>query len=188
MAPLIEIARALFGVWRIVHLDRRALGFFDLSAEGALRSFTAAALVAPLFAILTALRFDGTATAASPGRYTLVEAISYVIAWTLYPAIMESLTRSIGCRARFPAYLCVYNWTMVLQNTLVMVLALLGNLRLLPVDVVVILGFAVLAFTVGLLWFIARLTLGVPSLTAVGFVFLDLLISILISSTADALK
>ncbi|MCU0838400.1 MAG: hypothetical protein MUE49_06725 [Rhodospirillales bacterium] len=185
---MIEIARALFGVWRIVHFDRRALGFFDLSTAGALRSFTAAVLVAPIFATLTALRFDSTATTASPGRYTLVEAISYVIAWTMYPVIMESLTRSLGCRARFPAYLCVYNWTMVLQNTVVMVLALLGTLRLLPADAVAILGFAVLAITAGLLWFIARLTLGVPSWTAVGFVFLDLLVSVLISSTSDMLQ
>lgn len=187
MAPFAEIVRALFGVWRLVHLDRRAFAFFDLTVEGAFRSFTAALIVAPFVAVLAALRFEGAAGGVSPGRYVLIEVIAYVISWTLYPLIAERLTRAAGCRARYPAYLCVYNWAMVLQNTLVISVALLDALQILPANLLALLGLAALALTAVLLWFIARVALGVPPLTAIGFVVLDILISILVNGTADAL-
>lgn len=186
MAPLAEIVRALYGVWRILHFDRGALAFFDLSVGGAIRSFTAAAIIAPFYAVLTALRFELVATGTSAGRYVLVQAIAYVLSWVFYPVVIEALTRQLSCRDRFPAYLCVYNWTMVLQNGLVIVLALLNQLGLLPVALAGLLGFGVLVLTGALLWFIARVVLAVPPLTAFGFIVLDFLISILITTAADA--
>jgi hypothetical protein len=187
MASLLEILRALYGVWRLAHLDRRAFACFDLSAEGALRSFTAAAIVAPFYAVLTALRFDDLTGIVTPGHYVFVEAITYVISWVLYPVIVEALTRAVGCRDRFPAYLCVYNWTMILQNGIVIGLAMLGQLEIFSGDVLGFLGLVTLALTAGLLWYLARTALGVPPSTAVGFVILDILISVLVNGIADAL-
>lgn len=187
MASLVEIARALYGVWRVLRFDRSAFGFFDLSPAGALRSFTAAAVVAPLYAMLMALRYEVAAGDASPGRYLLVQAIAYVIAWTLYPVLVESLSWFLGCRPRFPGYLCVYNWMMVLQNGVIITLAVLGDIRLLPDPILGLLGFFALVLTAGYLWYLARALLAVSGLTAAGLVVLDIVISVLINGTAEGL-
>ncbi len=182
-----ELFSALYGVWRIAHFDRRAGAYFNTSREGAIRSFFAAVLVAPMFAAMVALRYDDAAVSASPGTYVLVETIAYVVSWTLYPVVVETMTRLLGVRERFLAYLCVYNWAMVLQNGVIITLAIIANLAILPAGAGQLLALVALVFTAALLWFVARLGLGVPGSNAAGLVFLDILLSIAVNGIADSM-
>ena len=194
MLSLRELSFALFGVWRLAHLDPRGLAFFDLSESGARRSFSAAALMAPLYGLTLFVAFHRRGTdaeavraAVDPLRYTIVEAIAYSMSWTAYPVILEWLSRRLGCRARFVAYLTIYNWSMVLQNSVVLLFSLLVLSRIVPADAAQLLWMVLFGFVLAFLWFLARIGLAVSALNAAGLVMLDVLTSALIDNVASAL-
>jgi len=45
-----EALLSLYGAWRLALLDKRGLELFDKTPAGAIRSFSAALLVAPMYA------------------------------------------------------------------------------------------------------------------------------------------
>lgn len=187
MPGFAEIAGALYGVWRLLHGDARAAVYFNTSVEGAWRSFFAAVLVAPLYAMLVALRYADVAAAVTPLRYVTVETIAYVTSWVFYPVVVEALSRRMGCRQRFPAYLCIYNWSMLVQNGAIIILAILGTFNVITGQIGDLIGVIVFAVLTVFLWFIARVGLGVSGMTAGGMVLLDILLSVLVSGTAQSL-
>ncbi len=46
-----EAIVSLYGAWRLARLDRRGFEVFDQTPAGAIRSFFAAVLVAPMYAL-----------------------------------------------------------------------------------------------------------------------------------------
>lgn len=187
-----ELLLSLMGVWRLARFDPSGHQFFDRTQQGAARSFFAAVLMAPLYALTLIVAFrsgnSGEATetaraAADPLRYALAEGIAYAISWTAYPVAVEWLSHRLNCRDRFFSWLVAYNWTMVLQNSMVMLFSLLTLSRLLPDDLLRLLWVAVFGVTLAWLWFIARTALVVSPGTAVGLVMLDVLVSAAIDGT-----
>ena len=55
MPSLAEVARAIYGAWRLMLFDADGMTFFDLSTGGFWRSFFAAVVVAPLYAVLVVI-------------------------------------------------------------------------------------------------------------------------------------
>ena len=128
-----ELAASVYGAYRLARLDPNGLRFFDASPAGARRSFYAAAIVAPFYALMLAV--GAPEPASDTLRFSLVEGIAYVLSWVAYPVIVEWLTRLLGCRERFESYLAAYNWSVVLQNAAVFPVAMLTGLGLLPPQV-----------------------------------------------------
>lgn len=56
MPKFSEIATALYGAYRLARLDPQGMQYFDLSIGGFWRSFFAAVLMAPFFALLILLQ------------------------------------------------------------------------------------------------------------------------------------
>lgn len=181
-----EAIVSLYGAWRLARLDPQGFDLFDKSPAGALRSFYAAVLVAPMFALVVTML--PTARAGSGGlRWVTVEALAYVISWLAYPVVAEQLTRSLGCRERFEGYLCAYNWSMVLQNAALLPLVGLTAMEVLPGELMQLLWLVAIVAIMSWLWFIARTTLKVSAFTAAGLVLLDELMSLLIDGIASGL-
>lgn len=175
---------ALAGIWRLLRFDDRGFAYFEPSAEAAARSFFAAVLLAPLYAITLTLAFrggtigvDATPVHVGPLRFALVEGIAYVISWTAYPLIVEWLTRRLNCREQFAGYLTVYNWSMVPQNSAVLLFSLLLMSHVIPAALLQVLWIALFMYMLVFLSFIARKTLAVSPLTAAGLVLLDISLS-----------
>jgi hypothetical protein len=182
-----EAVVSLYGAWRLAHLDRRGFELFDKTPAGAMRSFYAAVLVAPIYALVLAMAPVERAGAGGP-RWLLVEAIAYVISWLAYPLVVEQLTRSMGCRALFEGYLSAYNWSMVLQNAALLPLVLLTATNVVPEEILQLLWLAAIVAIMAWLWFIARTALDVGAFTAAGLVLLDELLSFMIDSIAGGLS
>jgi hypothetical protein len=182
-----EVVVSLYGAWRLARLDPRGLGFFDATSEGALRSFFAAVLVAPLYVVMLAVVLPGDAPG-GPLRVFLAESIGYVTTWTAYPVIVEGLSRILGCRPRFEGYLAAYNWSMVLQHALIVPISILVGLGLLPLELGQFLWMVAFSLILAYLWFIARTGLALPPLTAAGLVLLDVLLSALIDGIAAGMS
>jgi hypothetical protein len=182
-----EIWLSLYGAWRLAWRDAAGIGFFDASQDGVARSFFAAVLVAPAYALMLALRFAATPAAPDPLRFALAESIAYVLSWIAFPLAMVSLTRAVGRFDRWPLFVAACNWSLVVQNALILPIAVASSAGLLPPAIGGLLWLPLLAFLIAYAWFIARTALDVPASTAFAIVGLDFLLSFLIDATADAL-
>jgi hypothetical protein len=181
-----ELVASLYGAYRLARFDPRGLGFFDTSPAGARRSFFAAAIVAPFYALMLVVGGpDGGDV--DPLRFGVVEGIAYVLSWVAYPVLVEWLTRLLGCRERFETYLVAYNWSMVLQNAVVFPITMLAGLGVLPLQVGQLPWLGVFLLILLYVGFIARTALEVPPATAAGLVLLDVLLSALIDGVAGGL-
>ncbi len=187
MPTLQETVKSIYGAYRLARLDAAGMSYFDTSVAGFWQSFFAAVIIAPFYALLLAIRFPIIAADADPTRFVLTESIAYVVSWTAYPLVMASLTRMLGCWDRFPSYIVAYNWSMVLQIALVLVVALLSTTGIVPKEAGQFLSLVIYVMVLAYIWFIAKAALGVPALTAGGIVTLDLALSYFINHFADRL-
>lgn len=176
-----EIVASLYGSWRLARFDRTGMAYFDKTVEGFWRSFFAAILVAPLYAVMLGVRYAAAGEPGDPMRYGLVEALSYLVSWFAYPVVMLSLTEALDCRDRFVGYMVAYNWALVLQNLVLVPVAMLGALSVFSSDLATLIWLVAVIAVLVYLWFIARAGLAVPPLTAVGIISVDVLLSLLIS-------
>ncbi|MDA0675530.1 MAG: hypothetical protein O3A88_04095 [Proteobacteria bacterium] len=121
-----EILAAHYGATRLARFDAQGLRAFNPTVEGFWRSFWAAALVAPFYAILLAFHFATMADPVHPVRFALVEAVTYVIAWLAFPVAMVGVSRWLGRWDAYVGYIVAYNWAAVVQNAIYLPLAMLA--------------------------------------------------------------
>jgi len=187
MPTLHEIVTSLYGACRLARFDPNGMSYFDTSVEGVWRSFFAAVLIAPFYAVLLAIRFPLDGGDIDPMQFTLAEGVAYVMSWVAYPVVMVTLTQVMGCWERFPAYIAAYNWSMVLQNALFLPIGILGATGAISADAASFLWLVALVAVLVYIWFIARTALDLPPFTCAGIVILDIALSFLISAMADGL-
>ncbi len=75
-----EISASLYGAIRLAQFDSGGLRFFNTTVAGFRRSFVAAGLVAPLFAVLLFVRYLTQPNPPDAFRYAAIESIAYAIA------------------------------------------------------------------------------------------------------------
>ncbi|MCW8971022.1 MAG: hypothetical protein OQK23_07180, partial [Rhodospirillales bacterium] len=120
-----EIARAVYGAYRLARSDPAGMDYFDKTPDGFWRSFTAAFLLAPFYALLIAIDYSDLDAAVDPWRYGLVQTIGYATAWVAFPFAMLALSRIIDREKQFVGYICAYNWSAIIQNTVILPVAFL---------------------------------------------------------------
>jgi hypothetical protein len=160
------------------------MGNFNLSVEGFWRSFFAAVLVAPGYALLVMQDLTGRAEAVSSAWALLVETLAYVIGWAAFPLAAIVATQLLGLSRNYAAMIIAANWAAVLQIGFFLLAVGLGFL-LPPLA-----GFIVTLATVAILsyqWFVFRTALDTTGGIAIALVLLDLLLNSAVSLTADSL-
>lgn len=181
MITVRDIAYGLFGAWRLAKLDPSGIRYFGDSMVDFWRSFFAAVLAAPAFAILIMLRLSDMPIQSGPWRIFLVEAIAYVIGWVLFPLVMVRIVQMIDKERNFVRYIVAYNWAVVLQITLSFIVAGIVTLDLMPSTLTQVLSaltdIAILIYQ----WFIARIALEIGGVGAAFIVVIDLIISVLLT-------
>ena len=171
-----EASAGLYGAYRLARMDPGGMRFFDASVEGFWHSFYAALIVAPPYALLLLIKFAVEPDPPNTIIYLVVNAISYVIAWVAFPLVMFYLCGLFDRQSHFVRYIVAYNWAAVLQNCLVLPIAIAERLGLLPP----VLGFLSMIVVLVYAGFIARVALDVPWLTVAGIVMLDWLLGIIL--------
>lgn len=187
MPSLREVASSLFGAWRLALMDAKGMEYFDRSVAGAIRSFSAAVIVAPAYLVLVLMRLGEDAGNVSLGNFLLVESIAYVISWTAYPLIMDDMSRILDCNPRYPAFLSAYNWSAVLQMLVYLPAVALSESGILMPAFGDTLVFAATLVVLTYQWFVTRTALDVSGFIAAGLVILDLVLSVFISGAADGM-
>ncbi len=180
-----EIGRSLAGALRLARLDAAGMGEFNLTIEGFWRSFFAAAIVAPGYALLVAQKLVAWPGYVDPALAVLIEAGAYVLSWVAFPLAAVFLTTMLGLSRHYVPLIVAANWAEVLQFAVFLVMSVL-TLALPPglrgPVVVAVIG-AILFYE----WFVARTALATTGGVAAGIVLVDLLLGIGINVLADRL-
>ena len=110
-----EVVYSIFGAYRLAMLDKTGLNYLDRSPEGAIRSFNAALIVLPAYAVLVVLRLWDVLPDVSLLRFVTVEGLAYVISWTAFPLAMFHISGLLDRSERYFDFLSAYNWSSVIQ-------------------------------------------------------------------------
>lgn len=182
-----ELFAGLYGALRLARGDGSGMRYFNATLDGFWRSFWAAALVAPMFALLLWIRYIVDGLAVAPLRFALIEALAYVVAWTLFPLIIFYLVQVIERERQYFGFMVAYNWATVWQNLVYLPIAMVSELGWLPFQAASALSLAVLVGVFVYTWFIARTALAITALAAGGIVAVDFLVSILLNLVTEGL-
>jgi hypothetical protein len=178
-----EVLSALYGAYRLARFDASGMTYFCLTVEGFWRSFFAAALVAPAYAILVGMHASAGAEDLNVALLFLAEGLSYVLAWCAFPIAALVLTRLLGLDRNYVALIVAHNWSAVLQAAAFLAVLLLG--LVLP-DVP---GRWLATLTTGALlvyqWFVIRSALQTSGGVALMLLLVDLVITSMISAGTD---
>ncbi|MGQ9365582.1 hypothetical protein [Azospirillum sp. ST 5-10] len=182
-----DIAYSVVGAFRLARFDATGHECFDRSPEGAAKSFYAALLVLPAYAVLLVLRLWEEMQTAPTLQFVAVEAVAYVISWTAFPVAMISVSAMLDRADRYPGFVCAYNWSSVVQMSVYLPAVLLAESALLPPGIAEGLVFGVMMAMLTYQWFVMRTALDIAGATAAALVLLDLFLSALITDYADGL-
>lgn len=184
---LSEVLKALYGAYRLARFDAGGMTYFDTSIDGFWKSFFAGAIVAPLYLFFLLLRYQSGAIDAPFYRYISIEAIAYVIAWVVFPLVMVSVAKFLDREKKYLGYIVAYNWAAVWQNVVFLPIAILIVTGVLPLQTGSALELIVLIMVLFYVWFITRIALDVPGMTAAPLVALDLILGILVNGYAESM-
>lgn len=180
MISQLEVLRSLFGAWRLARLDTGGMSYFERTPEGALRSFTAALLVLPLFIAYQADLLPGEIERHGFATAITVEGLFYVIQWTLFPVLMATILAVFGLPGKYIDFLVAYNWSNVIQALFYLPPLLLHWLTPAPAQLIDAGAFAALALALAYSWYVIRTATGLGGSVVVGLVVLYLVLSIVI--------
>jgi hypothetical protein len=193
VTSLNEITNGMTGAWRIVKREDSARECFDLSADGALRSFTGLALSIPvLFFTASALwqiaqAEPGITLETSLGAFIAVEVAATLIYWAMFLSAMLRIARVLDLGANFTAYLITYNWGVLLTSAAFALPLIPFSLGLLPGVGAMLLSLPALALLGWYRWQIARTVLGAEAGPAAAILAFDLVLSLTIDQMLGAL-
>lgn len=189
MISLAEIVYAIQGSLRLARFDRSGLDWFEFSERGFWRSFWAAVLSWPMFAIYVRANWARAhaldATDIGFGTALLGQSLSYALAWALFPVVVMPLVKLFGLSARYVPYIVVRNWTSLVQTTVVTIAVAIGTL--VPPAAADMLLMWVLIAVIVYEWFITRASLDTTGLNAAGFVFFSLIFSLILGRVATVI-
>ena len=188
MSLAAEATLSLYGAFRLARFDPQGMRCFNTAPSGFWRSFSAAVIVAPFYALLLATAYPALEESPDPVRFALAEGIAYVVAWVAYPLIMARLTRQLGRFDRFIGYIVAYNWAAVLQNALFIPINMLWITGTLQTNIGFLLWVTAFSLILAYLWFIARTALAVAPMTAASIVGIDIMLNLIISTVAHGMR
>jgi hypothetical protein len=175
-----EIVYGIYGAWRLARLDRGAMSYFDRTREGFWKSFFAALIVAPGFAIIITYELAQAEIGSGALRLILVETLAYGLGWVAFPVVVHQICEAIGKREAYIGYIVAFNWSKVIQMAVFLPAIGLIALGVLPGDSGSLLRWIVSIMILFYQWFVTRTALAVTAAGAVGFVVLDFVIDLII--------
>jgi hypothetical protein len=175
-----EISFGVFGAWRLFRLDPKGMTYFDTSLEGFWKSFFAAVLVAPAYAIILAIELSDAETIAHPASIVIIQTLAYVISWLAFPLASFYVIQKMGRASRFVGYIVAFNWSSVIQLAIFLPFSLLAVSGVLPDPITNLIGLAAFIVIMGYKWFITRTALDITGPPAVGLVLLSVVIDLIV--------
>lgn len=125
---LSEIAANARHAWRLFLRDPAGAKQFGATPEDFWKSFFAAVVVLPGFALLLALTPNPARLAAPLPRLIPIELIAYTIGWCVWPLVVAPLSRWFNFEKHYIRYIVAYNWASIPQVSLMLFIVIIGQL------------------------------------------------------------
>jgi hypothetical protein len=179
MPGLNEIARSVYGAWRLAHFDQSGMYSFNLSIEGFWRSFFAMVLS---FGFLIVRDLLSAPPEPVPEGEPLIElslaagTFAFVLDWVLYPVVMAVVTRLMGIDANYVPFIIAHNWSKFFGQTVLAFAAMIATFLLgmgAPFLVLLLVGVYFVY-----MWFVTKTALLIPGSTAAALVILGFLLTV----------
>lgn len=171
MISFAEFEIALRGLLRLARFDAGFAGFFDLSRDGARRSFRLALPLLPVYLLLIHLNSPWPPTV-DMARVVIAELIGYALMWTLFPLLLLYMARVFPFGPRVFGAVAVYNWLSVLSLGIQIPISIATYLGLDP-QLADWLGHGVDIFVVACEFFLFKRLLEVAFEAALGLAVVD---------------
>ncbi|MDA1099404.1 MAG: hypothetical protein O2967_10520 [Proteobacteria bacterium] len=191
---LLEARRSIHGAWRIARLDPDALAYFNVTADGFWRSFSALILVMPVyigFLILSHSQQSGPELPAGPVNsmawHVAVKVVAFVASWLIFPLIMVAISRLLDLTQNYAQYIIVWNWSNVLEMAVTLPAVMLFLSGALPGQSAAMI---LMAAHITLLFYgylVVRTGLLCKPVTGIGIVVFNFLLSLLFNGLAAQL-
>jgi hypothetical protein len=184
-----EISRGIFGAWLFARFNANGMTHFDNTVEAFWRSFWAAAIVLPAYAVLLTLRYSGDTIGVGTGTALFVHSVAYVIDWMAFPFLMFYVAPMFNRDQWYCRYIVAYNWSSVLQVTLMLIIGLTAASGFVPPATGYWATAIALIFVLAYKGFIAHVALQATRTGAAGIVFMDFCLSLMLEGwSAKLLK
>jgi hypothetical protein len=168
-----ELAGALYGLGLLLRFDGRAWEFFDKSLRGFWLSYTAALIVAPFHFTHMALAYQQTPDGLGPVSYGIVQVLTYILTWTLFPFAMMYVSQILGRGGRYFWQMVPYNWFQLPVALSLAAAGLLNDVGVIPLDAYRLVSLVAMLIVAVYTTFIGAVGLRIPIGTAMSLVVLD---------------
>ena len=175
-----DIVYGIYGAFRLARLDPGAMSYFDRTNEGFWKSFFAAVIVAPGFAVVIGYELAQAEIESGALRMFLVESLAYLLGWIAFPVIVHQICEAIGKREQYIGYIVAFNWSKVIQMAVFLPAIGLIALGAMPAGSDSLLRWIISIAILFYEWFVTRTALTVTAAGAVGFVVLDFVIDLIV--------
>ncbi|MFN3131117.1 hypothetical protein [Roseibium sp.] len=189
-----ELRAAWEGSWLLLRSDPQGMSYFDLSLQGFWRSFQVIFLLAPVFLVSAMaekkLLISENVIVAElfpSDTYWFAQFMSLGIDWVTLPLILALIAGPIGISRQYVPFIVVRNWTSILASMPYLAIALLYLTGIIPSGIMVLLSFTCLIVVLWYRFLIARIALQASVSMAIGIVFLDILLSLVIGELTGRL-
>jgi hypothetical protein len=182
-----ELSRSIFGAWMLARFDRSGAALFDNTPDAFWRSFWAAFVVFPAFAVLLLLRSAHVEITVGPFWAFFIQITGYAVGWLAFPYVMFYVARLFGREAFYYRYIAAYNWAVVIQISLMLLVTALTASGAAPQALGFLLTAGAIISILIYQGFIAHILLEVPPIGAFGIVVIDLIISLILQGWTDRL-
>jgi len=179
-----EIWSSIYGAFRLACFDESGHSHFNLTVEGFWRSFFAAVLIAPGYAILASQGFVASGESLSVWSF-LVHVAYYAASWIVFPLTVFFAIGMLNLGHRYIALIVAVNWAAVIEVSVMV--AGFSVALILPPDAASLLIVAIVIALVIYQWFVIRTALQSTGALAFAFVLFGLLISAMLAQVTDRL-
>ena len=179
MISVPQLANGLYGTWLVLKFDVRGWEYFETSLQGFWASFIAALILAPFHFVHTIADFGSERTDLTFLPYLIVEVLSYVLSWTLFPFAMLYASEFLGRTPRYFWHIVPYNWIRLPIEGPLYLFLLMSDFGIISMEGVAFINLLGLAALIIYDTFIAGVGLKIATGTAMGLVVLDIALSLI---------
>jgi hypothetical protein len=181
-----DIIRGVWGAWRLARRDTGGMAMFDISPDGAAKSFYAAVLAFPLFLVTQAILLGERWQLLLQPIPLAAEIIGFTALWLLMPAALTWVLPRLNRSARLPEGIVAYNWAALLIMIAGFVRFVLDALGLFPGPLSIVVFIALMVACYVYEGFVLKTALAVELPIAAGLVVFDAFSSELMIAWIDA--
>ncbi len=179
MISIPQFAAALRGVRLLAAFNLKAWSCFDKTPAGFWASFAPAIALAPLSMIHSLLEFQNHPPKLDFIPFLVVEFLTYVLQWALFPFVMLYVADLLQRRERYFWHMVSYNWLQMPLTLFFLGLRLLGDVHLIAPQGIGAMELAGIAIFFIYGTFVAGVGLQVGIGTALSLVVLDFVLSLI---------